>query len=316
MSNASKKSALNNNAFVQLSKKKDRLLLRLLCIAAIGIAAIGFTNMIMREGPIDRVALQNKSQLASAPVEVVRVPNQNITQCQAQRKELYGVTLGDIHSINPYDNFAPQTYDIAAPDVAGWGLDRSIFDKILDIVKPKFMVEVGSWKGASAIYFAKKMREINGPDACIQLICVDTWLGTTVAWDSKDMDKPDYGNTLYLRNGYPSVYYQFLYNIIDQKVDDIVIPFPLPGVMGSIFLERHGAKPDTVYIDGCHDYLCVLQDLEAWFPLIAENGIIMGDDFGGKEVKKAVDDFCTEERKCRLEKELSSGATYVLRKTG
>ena len=174
--------------------------------------------------------------------------------------------------------------------------------------------KVGSWKGNSAIYFAKKMREINGPDACIQLICIDTWLGTTVAWDSKDMDKPAHGNTLYLRNGYPSVYYQFLYNIIDQKVDDIVIPLPLPGVMGKIFLERHGARPDTVYIDGCHDHLCVLQDLEAWFPLIEVNGILMGDDFG--RVHGAVHEFCSKELNCRLEKELSSRKTYVLRKTG
>jgi len=315
MSYVSGYSALNkknaSTAAQLLTNKKNQkiaILLGLLCIVA-----IGFVNMNTNESA--NIAVQSKSQFAYVPgQEVSIVPNQDISQCQAQRKELYGLTLGDIHSTNPYDNFAPQTYGIAAPDVAGWSLDRITFDKILDIVKPRFMVEVGSWKGKSAIYFAKKMREINGLDACIQLICVDTWLGTTVAWDSKDMDKPDFDNTLYLRNGYPSVYYQFLYNIIDQKVDDIVIPFPLPGVMGSIYLQRHGARPDTVYIDGCHDHLCVLQDLEAWFPLIAVNGIIMGDDF--TRVKTAVAEFCTEEHMCRLEKELSSRNTYVLRKTG
>lgn len=241
------------------------------------------------------------------------LPNQDISRCRRKRKEAFGITMADIHSINPYENFAPQIYGIEGPDATGWQLDRVTFDKVLNVVKPKFMVEVGSWKGLSAIYFAKKMREMHGPDACLQLICIDTWLGTTVAWESKDMDNPEFGNTLHLRNGYPSVYYQFLYNMIDHKVDDIVIPLPLPGVMGSIFLQRHHARPDTVYIDGCHDHVCVLQDLESWFPLIAVNGIIMGDDFG--RVKGAVAEFCTDEHNCVLDKALSTARTFVLRKT-
>mmetsp|Transcript_40108 Transcript_40108/g.78344 ORF Transcript_40108/g.78344 Transcript_40108/m.78344 type:complete len:307 (+) Transcript_40108:236-1156(+) len=257
--------------------------------------------------------LLTTSSSAMSTIPKTTLINKDISQCQAVRKQEFLVSMTDIHSTNPYDNFSPESYDIKGPDLKGWGL-RNAYDKILNEVRPRFMVEVGSWKGLSAVYFANAMREMHGPDACLQLICVDTWLGTTAAWESPDMEKPIKGNTLYLRNGYPSVYYQFLYNVIDQKVDDIIVPLPLPGVMGGIFLQKIGAKPDTVYIDGCHDKICVIQDLESWYPVIGVNGIIFGDDYNRSEVKEAVAHFCTPDRHCQLDQNLTDGITFVLRK--
>jgi predicted O-methyltransferase YrrM len=49
---------------------------------------------------------------------------------------------------------------------------------------------------------------------------------------------------------------------------------------------------DFVYIDGNHGYDYVLADLQNFYPLTAENGIIAGHDLDWPSVHKALDDFC------------------------
>lgn len=52
---------------------------------------------------------------------------------------------------------------------------------------------------------------------------------------------------------------------------------------------------DLVYIDACHSYECVMNDLKAWYPKIKKGGIMafhdyeMDQDYG---VKRAVTEFC------------------------
>jgi hypothetical protein len=36
---------------------------------------------------------------------------------------------------------------------------------------------------------------------------------------------------------------------------------------------------DVVYIDGCHDYDCVKQDIELYYPKIKQNGFLCGHDY-------------------------------------
>lgn len=37
---------------------------------------------------------------------------------------------------------------------------------------------------------------------------------------------------------------------------------------------------DFVYIDGAHDYESVKRDIELWWPIVRQGGILAGDDFG------------------------------------
>ena len=53
---------------------------------------------------------------------------------------------------------------------------------------------------------------------------------------------------------------------------------------------------DLVYIDACHSYECVMNDLKAWVPKVKTGGIIAGHDFvevEGYGVIQAVDNFCS-----------------------
>lgn len=49
---------------------------------------------------------------------------------------------------------------------------------------------------------------------------------------------------------------------------------------------------DFVYIDGHHGYDHVLADLQNYYPLTAENGVIAGHDIDWPSVHKALGDFC------------------------
>jgi predicted O-methyltransferase YrrM len=49
---------------------------------------------------------------------------------------------------------------------------------------------------------------------------------------------------------------------------------------------------DFVYIDGNHGYEAVLADLQNYFPLLHEEGVMAGHDLTWLSVRKAVHNFC------------------------
>ncbi len=56
---------------------------------------------------------------------------------------------------------------------------------------------------------------------------------------------------------------------------------------------------DFVYIDADHTYRGVMEDLNAWFPLVKPGGVFGGDDYLNTTcagVKKAVDEFAEKHR--------------------
>jgi predicted O-methyltransferase YrrM len=55
---------------------------------------------------------------------------------------------------------------------------------------------------------------------------------------------------------------------------------------------------DFIFIDACHDYECVKEDLHAWYPKLKKDGIIAGHDYydGHVGVEQAVNEFFHEER--------------------
>jgi hypothetical protein len=93
--------------------------------------------------------------------------------------------------------------------------------QVFDATNPKLIVEVGSWKGKSAVWWAEQMRE-KGIDGAV--ICIDTWLGgldhiTRPRGPGWEIDK-------YFKHGYSTLYYQFLANIISKGVQDWIVPIP------------------------------------------------------------------------------------------
>lgn len=53
---------------------------------------------------------------------------------------------------------------------------------------------------------------------------------------------------------------------------------------------------DFVYIDGCHRYRFVFQDISLWTPKVKKGGLVGGHDWTTQTVREAVEDYCQDNK--------------------
>lgn len=193
-----------------------------------------------------------------------------------------------LFDINPYNDLDYKELKI---DLQGWNSDRKIFHRLIDKTKPKLVIEVGTWKGASAINMARYIKK--NKLGC-KILCIDTWLGSLEMLQAKNSKYPkEWYNALMHKNGFPMLYYQFLYNVIAKKMTDTIIPFPNTSAIASRWLKWKDIKADLIYIDGSHHFDDAYYDIKSYYDILNDNGIIFGDDYKGwPGVRKAVQRFC------------------------
>ncbi len=153
------------------------------------------------------------------------------------------------------------------------------FQNIYSWVVKKFnddsrFVEVGTWKGRSAIYMAV---EIINSGKKIKFDCVDNW--EYVDGLQYDLDKSLFGS---------DIYQEFLSNI--SPVSHVINPVKSISWEAATMYEDESL--DFIFIDAAHDYNSVKKDILAWFPKLKKGGIIAGHDYTTHAgVKRAVDEF-------------------------
>lgn len=163
-------------------------------------------------------------------------------------------------------------------DFQGWNSNDPVFKKVIDEVNPRVIVEVGSWKGMSAIEMSKHTKA--------KIYCIDTWLGAEEFYTMPPSPERD----LLKKHGYPQVYYQFLSNIIHAGCVEQIEPMPMTSRMGA----KLCPMADVIYIDASHEYQDVKEDLASYWQKLNTGGIMFGDDYGNTTfpgVKQAVDEF-------------------------
>jgi hypothetical protein len=194
-----------------------------------------------------------------------------------------------IHAVDPYEDFDFTTYP---NDASGWGSDSPAFEKLIsESVHLNLIIEVGTWKGGSAITMANALAKHSKPAT---ILCIDTWLGALEFWQNHQ--DPERYLSLKLRNGYPSVYYQFLANVCHASHQHRIVPFPQTSATAALFLRTNGIQGDLIYIDGSHEEEDVYQDLLDYWPLLRTGGTIFGDDYTWDGVRLAVNRFAGERR--------------------
>lgn len=187
------------------------------------------------------------------------------------------------NEINPkglYEGIEPS----GSKEVFGWHSDSQIFSGLIRETKPKTIIEVGTWLGASAINMARETRSA-GLDTTIY--CVDTWLGAEEFW-TRWSHTPE--RDLRCRNGMPQVYYSFLSNVVEHGMQDIIVPVPNTSHIGSMILKHNGVQAELIYIDGSHEYEDVKRDIKDYMPVLASGGVMFGDDMNWYDVRAAVED--------------------------
>ncbi len=210
---------------------------------------------------------------------------------KAQRAQVAGGAVDIrklLHAVDPYEGFDASQHPL---DLHGWGSDSPAFRELITAQKPRFIVEVGTWKGGSALQMAEIVAELGLPT---EILCIDTWLGALEFWT--DHDDPERYKSLALKNGYPTVYYQFLANVCHRGQQARIIPFPQTSATGALWLRWFDLRAELIYIDGSHEEEDVYADLIAYWEVLSPGGTIFGDDYVWDSVRLAVERFAREQR--------------------
>ena len=172
---------------------------------------------------------------------------------------------------SPYDGFDIKDYK---EDLTGWHSNEPVFKDLLEEVNPALFIEVGTWLGASAINIAKLLNEMNSD---CPVLCVDTWLGSEEFYH--DIENSDEYTQLNHQHGFPTLYFQFLANVILTGCQERILPIPQTSDIAARVFEYFKLSPDLVYLDGSHHQNDVWRDLQSYYSLLKPGGIIFGDDY-------------------------------------
>lgn len=162
-------------------------------------------------------------------------------------------------------------------DPQGWHSDHPIFGNLIDELEPEVIVECGTWKGASIINMAKLTED--HAEISVQrckLYAVDTWLGGI----DHDLNQQVSTSVLERQHGYPRLYFLFLANVKRAGVHERICPIPQTSINGARLLAAHQVKADLIYVDGSHEGFDPYEDMKAYWPLLADGGVMFGDDMG------------------------------------
>ncbi|MFA6066656.1 MAG: class I SAM-dependent methyltransferase [Candidatus Babeliaceae bacterium] len=167
--------------------------------------------------------------------------------------------------MEPYSSIKPLEYKMQSM-FNGYCVDS--LRRIIALHRPKVVVEIGTFTGASAIFMAQLIE----PQA--RLYAVDTFLGSV-----EHHEVPEYRAFL------PNLYLQFLSNCMHAQVAHKIIPVRMSSEEAAIALNIH---PDLIYIDGSHEENDVFNDIMWWHEKMSPNGKMCGDDYGWTSVTAAV----------------------------
>jgi predicted O-methyltransferase YrrM len=177
--------------------------------------------------------------------------------------------LREIGLTEPYRDF-----DMTgrALDLQGWNSTHPYFARFIDEVRPKEIIEVGSWKGGSAIHMAELCTKQHIDST---ILCVDTWLGSNeILWRNSSLRQ-----MLLLQNGYPHVHGQFLANVILSGFQDNIFALPMTSLSAAELLQAFEITADLIYIDAGHGEYEVYGDVSHYWRLLRVGGVMIGDDY-------------------------------------
>lgn len=174
----------------------------------------------------------------------------------------------------------PFTGVLGQPDLQGWNSTAEIFTELLSQINPSVIIEVGTWKGASAIHMAMNSEAT--------IYCCDTWLGGI----DHALGETDYDQTP--RHDRSWVWDTFRTNVALAGLSDRIIPIPQTSINAARWLAANKVTAPMIYVDASHEYTDVCQDLCAYWSLLTPGGVMFGDDYHDQNnsgVAKAVQWF-------------------------
>jgi hypothetical protein len=192
--------------------------------------------------------------------------------------------IRELESTDSRIGWAPSRPDYSKV-VHGWFFSShvNVLTILLDKEKTECVIELGSWLGRSAEYFAR-----NAPNAVI--FAVDIWDNSVILQDKHYCMNPE--NLAILNVGplherFMSNMWEYKYQISKDGTVRGMLPLRMDAVAGLRLLKEAGVVPDVVYVDANHHFEGVYRDISATIELFP-NAHIVGDDYDYPDVRRAV----------------------------
>jgi predicted O-methyltransferase YrrM len=188
--------------------------------------------------------------------------------------------MSRLYPNNVWEGFSPAH---PAQEVQGWNSNHPALTRCIRGLRPQVIIDVGVWKGLSTINLARALKD-SGTEGCV--IAVDTFLGSPEHWD--------HSRNLFRRiHGYPDLYQQFLSNVYHAGLQDYVVPMPQTSHVAAALLKKYGIKASLIHIDAAHEYEDVFRDARAYWEILEDGGVLVGDDYHPTwpGVVRAADEF-------------------------
>ena len=184
-----------------------------------------------------------------------------------------------IHRVNPYEGV-----ELMNLDDQGWNSTGESFKAAIETTNARTIIEVGTWKGRSAFTMIEAIISLGYPREEVELVCIDTFLGSWEHHTTMSSFQPGNGEKKF---GRPTIYEQFLSNVIRWGYTDVITPFPIDSFNGALCLDNWQVKADLIYIDAGHDYDSVLADFKLYRQLLRDGGMILIDDWHHQPIRDA-----------------------------
>lgn len=185
------------------------------------------------------------------------------------------------------DPFETIELDGVEPDLQGWGANHGFFRQIIKAYRPATIVELGTWKGASAIHMADLCKEYG---VAAQILCIDNWIG----FPSYYLNKGKAHQEFKIKGGFPRLYWTFMKNVVDAGHQDMITPLVQQTYHAAQICRAKRIEPDLIYVDGDHSYEGCRSDLALFGPMVHSDGLILCDDYQWEGAQRAIDEFCAE----------------------
>ena len=126
---------------------------------------------------------------------------------------------------------------------------------LMQEIKPKIFVELGTHWGHSYFSFCQTVKDENLDSKCY---AIDTWAG--------DNHAGNYDETIFIAaQNHNNALYSDFSTLIKMRFEDAIYSFADKSI-------------DLLHIDGFHTYEAVKRDFETWLPKITPNGYILIHD--------------------------------------
>jgi hypothetical protein len=229
-----------------------------------GRVGYGSGHVVRELAAQDDQDLSKLQELMGDDAKLYRKFGESKTVMTAQKQLIDSIHLG----VNPYEGYPKEQWPV---EHFGWGSTHPWFKMLIEKIKPRIIIEVGTLLGASAIHMAETVKAA-GLDSAI--LCVDTFLAEQILWSI-----PEHRERLKIRFGRPCFYYTFLSNVIDKGCQDVIVPLCMPSQSAARHLTGLKIMAQMIYVDGCHEEGDCFRDLESYWDLLDAGGAMIIDDY-------------------------------------